>query len=387
MADFTIPDFLLNHTTDEIHQRMKELLPADLDISEGSHAWNLTRPTALVAAELCEFILPEIIKLIFPQTSYSDFLDLHAETRAMTRLAATAATGELTITGAPGVVIPAGSHFATAAINDEPSVTYETLEEVTIPEEGSVKVQIRCTETGNIGDTAKNTVILVASKLTGITGVTNEKEIGGGAEEETDEALQARITEYDRTQGQSFVGNVADYKRWATSASADVGAAIVIPANDDTGLVTIILINADGKPATPELCEVVYNYIMRPDDEDKRLAPVNAHLSVIPPEKLTIAVKATVETTLDATLESVQANFMAQLALYIPEALEANEIKYTRVGAILSAINGVNDYRDLQIGLKAEDDTVNYGVANIPITSTQLPIIEAENLILTAGTV
>lgn len=386
MADFVIPEFLLNHTTDEIHERMRALLPADLDVSEGSHAWNLTRPTALVAAELCEFILPEIIKLIFPQTSYSDFLDLHGATRAMERLEATAATGEITITGAVGMVIPAGSQFATAAINEEPSITYETLEEATIPEEGSVKVPIRCTELGEVGNTTKNTIILVGSKLTGITAVTNEEAVTGGTEVETDELFQARITEYDRTQGQSFVGNVADYKRWATSVDG-VGAAIVIPANDDTGLVTIILIDANGAPATPELCEMVYNYIMRPDDEDKRLAPVNAYLSVIPPETLTIVVRATVEPTFEATLESVQANFMAALALYIPEALEANEIKYTRVGAILSAVPGVNDYRDLLIGLKSEKGSVNYGVSNIPITSKQLPIIEAENLILTAGTV
>lgn len=387
MAEFKIPEFLLNHTTDDIHARMKELLPADLDVSEGSHAWNFTRPTALVAAELCEFIFPEIIKLIYPEFAYGEFLDWHAKTRAMERLEATKATGEITITGEPGLLIPAGSLFATVSINEEPSVTYETVEEVTIPEAGSVKVRIQCTEPGVVGNTTKNTIILVASKLTGITAVTNEEAITGGTEQESNESLQARIVEYDRTQGQSFVGNIADYKRWATSVDG-VGAAIVIPANDDTGLVTIILIDANGAPATEELCTSVYNYIMRPDDEDKRLAPVNAYLSVIPPETLTIGVRATVELLPEATMEAVQANFMAQLALYIPEALEAKEIKYTRVGAILSAITGVNDYRDLQIGLKDEaSGSVDYGVSNIPITSKQLPIIEAENLILTAGTV
>lgn len=387
MAEFKIPEFLLNHTTDDIHAKMKAQLPADLDVSEGSHAWNLTRPTALVAAELCEFILPEIIKLIFPEFAYGEFLDWHAKTRAMERLDATKATGELTITGEPGLIIPAGSLFATASINEEPSVTYETVEEVTIPEEGTVKVRIQCTEPGVVGNTTKHTIILVGSKLTGITAVTNEEAVTGGTEQESNESLQARIVEYDRTQGQSFVGNIADYKRWATSVDG-VGAAIVIPANDDTGLVTIILIDANGAPATEELCTSVYNYIMRPDDEDKRLAPVNAYLSVIPPETLTISVRATVELLPEATMEAVQANFMAQLALYIPEALEAKEIKYTRVGAILSAITGVNDYRDLQIGLKDEaSGSVDYGVSNIPITSKQLPIIEAENLILTAGTV
>ena len=386
MAQFVIPDFLLKHSVDEVHARMKAILPADIDVSEGSHEWNKTRPTALVVAEAFEFALPELIRLIFPMFSYGTFLDWHAATRSMERLEATKATGEITITGAVGTVIPAGSQFATAAINDEPSVTYETVEEATIPEEGSVKIRIQCTEAGTVGNTAKNTIILAASKLTGVTAVTNEEAVTGGTEIEEDALLQDRISEYDKTQGNSYVGNVSDYKRWATSVDG-VGAAIIIPANDDTGLVTIILIDSNGAPATKELCDSVYNYIMRPDDEDKRLAPVNAYLSVIPPETLTICVKATVETELAATMESIQANFMAQLALYIPEALEANEIKYTRVGAILSSISGVNDYRDLQIGLKDEAGEISFGFSNIPITSRQLPVIEIENLMLTAGTV
>lgn len=386
MAEFVIPEFLQNHSTDEVHQMMKDILPLDIDVSEGSHVWNKTRPTALVVAEVCQFILPEVIRLIWPSFAYSDFLDYHAETRNMERLDPTAATGELTITGAPGSVIPAGSIFATASINDEPSVSYETLEEVEIDESGVVKVRIQCTETGVVGNTTKNTIILVGSRLTGITSVTNEEAVTGGTEREDDASLQYRITEYDRTQGQSFVGNIADYKRWATSVDG-VGTAVIIPANDDSGLVTIILIDSNGAPATQELCESVYNYIMRPDDEYNRLAPVNAYLSVIPPDVLTICVQATTELDYEATIESVQANFMAQLALYIPEAMEDQEIKYSRVWSVLSDVIGVNDHKDLQIGLKNEDGSITYGTSNIPISPRELPIIEIENLVLNAGTV
>lgn len=384
--EFVIPDFLLNHSTDEVHERMKESLPVDIDMSEGNHVWNMTRPTALEVARVCEYILPEVIRLIFPYSSYGSFLNHHAEVRRIARKEATAATGEITITGAVGSVIPLGSQFSTASINDDPAMLYATTEEAIIPESGSVTVPVECTEVGIDGNTAKNTVIFTASRLTGVTGVTNAEPITGGTEEEDDAALIDRILEYDRTHNESFVGNVADYHRWAMSVDG-VGAAVIIPANDDTGLVTIILVDSNGAPANQELCDSVYNYIMRPDDEYERLAPVNAYLSVIPPETLTISVKATTELDFEATLESVQANFMAQLALYIPEALEDNEIKYTRVGAILSSINGVNDYMDLEIGLVQDDGSVDYGTKNIPITSRQLPIIEAENLILTVGTV
>lgn len=385
MAEFSIPEFLKHKSTNEIHAQMKAILPADLDKSEGSHTWNFTRPTALVAARLCEFILPEVIKLIFPEWAYGEFVDAHAKTRGMSRKNATAATGTLVITGDAGTVIPAGSLFYTASVNGDPSIGYMTLEEVTIPESGEVEAAIECTQTGIVGNTTANTIIFPGNRVQGITSVTNPEEVTGGVEIESDASLIGRIVEYDRTQGESFVGNISDYRRWAESVDG-VGAAIIIPANDDTGLVTIILVDSNGAPATEELCDAVYNYIMRPDDEYNRLAPVNAYLSVIPPETLTLSVKATVELEHGATMESILANFMAQLALYIPEALEEQEIKYSRVWAVLSDIIGVNDHTGMQIGLR-QDNGVSFGTANIPITKRQLPIIEIENLLLTEGNV
>lgn len=385
MAEFETPIFLKNHSPEEVFALMKRVLPDDIDMSEGGHAYNFTMPTALVIAEVCEFVLPEVVKLIFPEYSYGEFLDAHAKDRSMSRRAANAASGELTITGTPKTVIPAGSLFSTASVNDEPSVDYATLEAVTIPDTGSVTVDIQCTQTGIIGNTQANTVILVSSRLTGVTAVTNTEALTGGTEEEDDESLIERITEYDRSQGDNFVGSVSDYKRWATSVSG-VGNATIIPANDTTGLVTIIITDANGDPATEQLCTAVYNYIMRPDSPNERLAPVNANIKVQPPSTTEIGISATVELTEDATLESVKTAFAAQLALYLPVALDDGEIKYTRVAAALAATEGANDYSNLQIGLK-NGDTVAYGTANISITSSQLPTISLDDLNLTAGTV
>lgn len=386
MAEFKTPEFLQNKSTDNIHKDMLGQLPTDIDTSEGNHVWNLTRPTALVTAEICQFILPEVIKLIFPEWSYGSFLDAHAKTRNISRRAAVAANGFLTITaGDKEITIPAGSLFATASINDEPSVDYETLEEVTIPANESVQVEIQCTQTGIIGNTQAGTIVLVASKLTGVAAVINEAAIMGGTEEEDDETLIGRVEEYDRTQGDSFVGNVSDYRRWATSVDG-VGEVTVIPATDDSGLVTIIVTDLNGDPATAGLCENVYNYIMRPDDPPSRLAPVNALLLVKAPDTTPIGVKVIVELDKGVDIEAVKEAFMAQLALYLPVALDEGEVKLTQVGAVLSAIPGVNDYRELQIGAKI-NGTITYGTTNIPITNTMLPVINEEDLIMESGTV
>ena len=385
MAEFETPVFLQNHSPEEVHELMKLILPDDIDVSQGGHAYNFTMPTALVVAEVCEFVLPEVIKLIFPQWSYGEFLDYHAKDRRLTRKAASAASGKLTITAPASTVIPAGSLFSTASVNGEPSVDYQTLETATVPESGSVTVAIQCTQTGIVGNTQANTIVLVSSALTGIAAVTNEEAVTGGTEEEDDASLIQRIEAYDQSQGDNYVGSASDYKRWALEVSG-VGDATVIPAQDTSGLVTIILTDANGAPATEQLCTSVYNHIMRPDSPNERLANVNAYLKVVPPDTTEIGIIATVELADDATLESVKTAYMAQLALYLPEALDAGEIKYSRVWAALSATEGVNDFTALQIGLKVNGE-VTYGTSNIAITTSQLPTISPDDLILTAGTV
>lgn len=385
MAEFTLPAFLQNCSTEEIHAFMRGIMPPDLDVSEGGHAFNLTMPTALVASEMLEYYLPEVLKLIFPEWSYGAFLDEHAKHRNITRRAATAANGEITITGKANTVIAAGSLFSTAAVNDEPSVSYKVTQTATIPEEGSVTVPVQCTQTGIVGNTAAGTVVLVSTRNTTITAVTNAEAITGGTETETDAALIERILEYDKSLGNSFVGSVADYKRWAKEV-AGVGEAAVLSAQDDSGLVRIIITDSNGDPATEDLCTAVYNHIMRPDSPGERLANVNSILSVEPPATIAISIKATIELEEGATIDAVKAAYMALLEPYLPVALSDGEIKYTRLASALSSTAGVNDFSGLLIGIK-NGDTVTYGTANIAISAVELPTIAADDLILTAGTV
>ena len=385
MAEFVTPSFLENHSPEEIHQKMKAILPADIDLSEGGHGWNMTRPTALVASEICEFILPEVIKLIFPEWSYGEFLDAHARSCSMTRRAATVASGVLTITGTAGAVVPAGSIFSTAAVNGEPSADYKVISPATIPDAGTVDVDIQCTQAGIVGNTQPGTIVLMNSRLTGITSATNPKAVTGGTEEETDESLVQRIMEYERSINDSFTGCVADYKRWALSVPG-VGSATVIPGTGTTGLVTIIITDANGAPATTQLCNEVDEYIMAWNNPEARLAPINAHVLVRPPDVQSISVKATVELAEGATLESVKTAYAARLVAYLPEVLESKEIKYTRLAAALSQTEGVNDYSGLEFCVK-DGETYSYGTSNVTITTDDLPTIDVADLILTAGTV
>lgn len=385
MAEFETPVFLQNHSPQEVHELMKRILPKDLDLSQGGHAYNLTMPTALVIAEVCEFVLPEVVKLIFPETSYGSFVDGHAKCKGLTRRAAKPATGYISIQGDPKTVIPAGSLFSTAAVNNVPSVDYKTLESVTISETGWVDAYVECTQAGIVGNTKERTIVLVSSRLTGVKSVDNDEPVTGGTEEESDESLIERIVEFNKSQGESYVGSVADYKRWATSVEG-VGSATVIPAEDTSGTVTIIITDQNGAPATDQLCNAVYNKIMKPDNPNERLAPINANLVVMPPYTMRISIKATIELDEGVTLDAVKTAYATQLALYLPEATDDGEVKYSRVAAILSAVEGVNDFSGLQIA-SIQGDEDQYSTQNIPIESNLLPTIDAADLILTSGTV
>lgn len=386
MAEFQIPSFLQNRSTDDFHAKMKAALPVDLDVSEGSHTWNLTRPSALVAAEICEFILPEVIKLIFPEFSYGEFLDWHASTRGINRRPAAYASGYITITGDPNTIIPEFSKFSTASVNGEPSVDYMTMEEAMIPAGGSVRVPVECVKPGIVGNTVKNTIIIVSDRLPGIKGVTNEEEITGGTEIEEDETLIERIVDYDRSQGESFVGCVADYKRWAMSV-AGVGEATVIPAPDTSGLVTIVVTDANGDPATDELRQDVYDYIMMPDEPDARRAPVNAVLVVTKPDEINISIKAVIELEPNGTIDAVVEEFLKKCVAYLPVAMDEGEVKRSQIAKLLASLEYANDFSDLQIGVVSDNGTVEYSTTNLPITNRQLPRIKEENLIFTSGTV
>lgn len=380
MADFPIPSFLENQSVDEIHERMLQQLPEDIDKSEGGHPWNLTRPTAYEAAYMAEFVVMEAIRLIFPKFAedYADIMVYHAEMRGLERKAATYATGKITITGQAGTEVPAGSAFSTASVNGEPAVEFQTTDTVTIGTDGNVIAEVRAVEAGTVGNVPANTIILKANKITGITGVTNTEEISGGTEEEDIKSLQARIMDYDASQGISFVGSEADYKRWAMEVNG-IGNAVIIPAQDESGLITIIVTDSNGEPANETLQEAVYNHIMRPDAPAERLAPINGgNINVVAPETISINISVIVEPTGSVTLATITDNILSALKTYLVEATGDGEVKYTRIGSIISSMEGVNDYRNLLL---------NGGTSNVAISNQQLPAIDKDHLTVTEGTV
>lgn len=372
-----LPEFLQNKSTDEIHTQMLDSMPGDIDKSQGQHPYNYTRPTAMIASELCQQTLPEIIKLIFPMYAYGEWLDYHAQMRGISRRPATASSGTLQLTVTKNTNIPAGSQFSTASVDGQPSVVFETTQGKFNLPEGATEVSVKCTQTGTVGNVIAGTVIFKLSQLSGVTAVTNQEAITGGTEEEDDDSLRARIVSLDQSQSVSYVGSVADYKRWSLEVPG-VGGVTVIPAQDDSGLVTLVITDSNGDPANEEICQNVYDYIMSPSDPELRLTAPNVKLSVIPPTIAELSISATVEVGTGSSLEAIKSAFIEAVQAYLDTARSDGEVRYTQIGKILAGITGVYDYDAL---------TLNSGATNISITNTQLPQVTSGSVLLTQGVV
>lgn len=380
--DFQIPEFLKETSTEEeIHRRMLSELPENLDQSEGGYVYDLTRPTAIEVARLKEFELVETLKLIWPRFAEGIYLDYHAETRGLERKEAINAAGKLHIEGKSGTLISEGTIFMTESIHEEPAKEYETLEEAEISEGengmGSVDVPIQSIEAGSNGNSAAGTILLQDNVSEDITLIINPEPITGGMEEEDDESLRERIMEYDQSQGESFVGNLNDYKRWAMSVDG-IGNAVIVPPDDDSGVIQIILTDANGQPASEELCQNVNDWIMQPNEPEKRLAPINARIQVKAQESMPVIVTAKVELE-QAKLEAVQKSFETELKEYLKSAVTEGEIRYTKVCGILGATEGVYDYKNLTVK-KAEEDENNDGTANLLIPAGSAPMLQSVTL-------
>ena len=379
MKDFATPSFLEGQSVEEIHAKMMASLPADIDRSEGGFPWDYTRPTANEKAEYINYNLINTIRGIFAMWCDPFLLDYHADKWGMKRRAAVQAKAILQMTGDEGVEIPAGFVVSTAASYNRPSISFTTDEAVTLREE-PVSVTITAVDAGADGNVGAHTIVIVDSPIKGLATIDNAAPAFGGIDEESDESLRERVVEYEQTQGVSYVGSYIDYKRWALEVTG-VGSVQVQGGKNGDCTVKLILTGSDGNPASEEICQDVYNHIMRPDDDSQRLASVCDLLIVKPATTVQVTVSAVVELDGTVLLDDLKEELRLRLeSYYHGDAIDEGEVKYTSIGAIIRACAGITDYDHTTL-------MVNGGTRNIPISIGEIPVTVTEDITLTEGAV
>lgn len=370
--EFTIPKIFEGNSATEIEERMLARLPEDIDKMPGGFAYDFTMPTAIEKDDIVNYYLVRVLMLMFPDWAWGEWLDLHGSRRDVnvTRKPANQASGKVTITGTPGVTLTAGFLVCTAARGDTASIMYSLDEDVTIPESGSIEVQVTAVEAGQIGNVAAGAITIMASPVSGIKSINNDNEITGGTEIESDDDYRERILEAIRSKGASYIGNDADYIRWAKEVNG-IGTCIVVSGNDylGPGTVKLALVDSNGKPANDKLCKAVYDHIISPDDRSLRLLPTGSSmLACEPATTVTISYSCTdLELEDDMTVETLTEKFKSAITEYYDTAKnKTSEVRYTLAYAILAELPGVVNFENFK--MNDQEDSIVLKADEYPAT-------------------
>lgn len=361
--EFENPDFIENNSAEEIHERMMESLPDDIDDTPGGFAYDFTMPAALEKAELIEFYMATSIMIAFPEYAWGEWLDLHGRQVGVTRHPERRATGKIRISGTPGVRIEAGTIFCTPATDTVESLEFTADAVCVIGEDGSVEAPITAVEGGSDSNVRAGTITLMDEPDREVTSVTNLEPTFGGAEEEQDDDYYDRIA-LEYASKTMYVGNDSDYERWAKEAGA--GDCIVIPAADGPGTIRLALVGTDGQPAGEPLVKAVYDHIVSPDERKKRLLPTAcAKLSCVAASTVEVSYACTgLQFDASASIEQIKEDFERAVREVYKTAKTENVLRYNDVRPLMSAIEGVRDFSEFYI---------NGGTSNVVLENEEYP--------------
>lgn len=359
--EFKEPDFLSYSEAEDIQERMMNNLPSDISRIEGDFPYDFTMPTALEISMLINFDVVRALMIAFPEYAWDDWLDLHGEQAHVTRHAATSATGTIQVTANYGTTIPEGTVFAVPATATNEAIEFATTEGVTFPDTQTMDIPVSAVEAGIGGNVPANTIVIMSLPINGVTAITNAEATSGGTDPEDDDSYYERIhAEFE--DAQFYVGNDADYIKWAKEVDG-IGDCIVEAAAEGPGTVKLVLVDANGRPASDALVQAVYNHIVSPSDRSARLLPTAcAQLIVEPATIRSVDFTCTGLVLSGTTIVEVKTAFSTAVMAIYATAKEDNVLRYNSVRPVLADIAGVEDF---------EDFLMDGGHSNITLESSE----------------
>lgn len=281
-----------------------------------------------------EFISAQVIY----DTAEAEYLDRWATLwLKQPRIAAAAATGNVNVTGTDGAIIPDGAVYVSAA-----GIEYTVEADATIVA-GVALVSLRCmlgrsaADQGSLGNLVTGETLTLAETIAGVsgTGTVAAGGISGGAEQESDTSLRARLI--DRIQDPPHGGARSDYVKWALEVPG-VTRAWVYPLELGPGSVTVRFMRDNDASPIPDAGEVatVQAYIdaRRPVTVKEFVVvapiaePVNFTISITPNS---LAVRQAIEAELKDLLrrEAVPGGILLRSHINEAISLAAGESDHT----------------------------------------------------------
>ena len=361
--EIKIPDFL-KESENDIHSRMLENGPSDINIIEGDFFWDATKPTAIEVYNLKNITMQHFLKLVFLQSSEKNFLDMIGAEYGFERKPATKAVQIIRVSGKANTKIEAGKKVSTKSTDEQSSTQFQFIETGYINADGYVDLKAECLSDGEIGNILPGNITLLITPITGVSGVNNLSIYDYGVEEEDDETFRKQILNHIKEP--SVAGNVADYKRWCNSFTG-VGGTKVFPLWNGKGTVKCVIMSSESKAVTPSLISEVAAYI-------ETVRPIGPVVTVESAKEKAINISAILNINTLTNLDTIKAQFKEKVVEYFQSiAFEKNNVSFAIIGSLLLECDGVNDYLDYKL---------NDFISNVSLTEDEVPILGNINLTL-----
>lgn len=266
-----------------------------------------------------------------PDTAVDEYLERWCSIFGIFRIPATFASGNVTITGITGNIVPAGTIVQTGD-----QIQYETTADVTLAG-GTATATVTCLDAGAVGNQVSGAALSFLSPVAGInSGATVATGgITGGSDQESQESLRQRLIARIQTPPQG--GNAADYEKWAQEADPSVTRVWVTPLEMGAGTVTVRFVTDDAPggpiPTTP-VVDAVDAYI-------QTVRPVTANVFVVAP----VLNEADFSIQLSPNTQAVRDAVTAELKdLFFRDGKPGGTILISRVREAISIAAGESDH-------------------------------------------
>lgn len=336
---------------DEILNEMLGNLPNTYDKNEGSVIRDLLSPCAIYGAKRESTDEGILNNAFFETADYQHKIIIAKERANIEPKPAGFAYGNVTITGAPGTIVSAGTTVASDVL------LYDVTENSTIGAGGTAECKVRCREAGRAGNIPAGAIKAFPVTIEGLTSVTNAAAFDTGYDAESIEDLSKRYYLKVRNPGTS--GNPAHYRNWAMEVDG-VGDAKAFGRTPNRGSVTVYIIDSNKTGASAQLVKKVQEHI----DVER---PYPANVLVCSAQEVAINVSVTIVLNAGDTK-----NYTEEIKKYITGYLTSiaflqNYVSYARVSDAILNIPGIVDISNL---------TVNGSTTNVQTTEyTQVAVM------------